>query len=288
MMRPRFSLCSAGRPARSLGLAALAGALIGLAGPAAANSGSAKATYSISLGGYGIGQVNAELTRTGDDYSLAIDGYTNWLTSIVYKADASLSSEGKIRRGRVDPAKFDLSTTENGLSAKVRMLMRSGNIVALAANPEMPESADRVPVRANHRRNIVDPASAFLVAVDHPSDFTSTRACNRTLNIFDGWQRFDVQLSYKRVERVTAGAGSYSGPVIVCSARYRPVAGHRPVAASVQELQDNSNVEIWLAPLENLGVMIPYNIVIGTKLGDLGIRAVNLTQVANTTRASAE
>ena len=51
--------------------------------------------------------------------------------------------------------------------------------------------------------------------------------CRRTLPIFDGHQRFDLKLEFKRMDKVTADKG-YAGPVVVCSLRYEPIVGHSP------------------------------------------------------------
>jgi hypothetical protein len=40
-------------------------------------------------------------------------------------------------------------------------------------------------------------------------------ACQHTLPIFDGHQRYDLKLAFKRMDQVTAEKG-YSGPVVVC------------------------------------------------------------------------
>ena len=42
-------------------------------------------------------------------------------------------------------------------------------------------------------------------------------------------------------------ADTYSGRIIVCGARYVPVAGHRSTRKAVQEMADNKRLEVWLA-----------------------------------------
>ena len=42
----------------------------------------------------------------------------------------------------------------------------------------------------------------------------------------------------------------YSGDVLVCAARYNPIAGHRTGRKSTQFMADNKDMEVWLAPVE--------------------------------------
>jgi hypothetical protein len=106
--------------------------------------------------------------------------------------------------------------------------------------------------------------------------------------VFDGRQRYDVTLSYDRMETVapnkemaasvgvsTSGTG-YSGPVIVCKARYKAVAGHRPMAENVQQLESSRDLEVWLAPMTGARVLVPWKIVAGTPNGRITIEAMHL------------
>ena len=80
----------------------------------------------------------------------------------------------------------------------------------LAATP--PPGQDRVPVTAANRRSIVDPLTAVLFSAAAAGETLSQEACRRTLPIFDGHQRYDLKLAFKRMDKVTAEKG-YAGPV---------------------------------------------------------------------------
>jgi hypothetical protein len=90
-----------------------------------------------------------------------------------------------------------------------------------------------------------------------------------------GWTRYDVHLSYKETRAIDGGAKTYSGRIIVCAARYVPVAGHRSTRKAVQDMADNKRLEVWLAPVANMPVLVPFRILIGTDLGDLIIYATH-------------
>ena len=71
-------------------------------------------------------------------------------------------------------------------------------------------------------------------------------ACDRTLPLFDGGVRFNINLSFKRVQQVATPA--YTGPVAVCGARYQPISGYRPDRPVNKFMIDNKDMEVWLAP----------------------------------------
>ena len=161
--------------------------------------------------------------------------------------------------------------------------MRGGAIVGLQAIPNLPRVDDRVPLTAQSRQNVVDPVGAFVVAMDKPSDTPDgNRACNRVVHVFDGWKRFDIRLSYKETRN-----GDGDGKVLVCAARYVPVAGHRTSDDDVSYMAGNHRLEIWLSPVPGTRYLVPSRILIGTKVGDLVINARNFNVTAGEQQANA-
>lgn len=65
----------------------------------------------------------------------------------------------------------------------------------------------------------------------------------------------------------------YSGPVAVCAARYTPIAGHRPDRPGTKFMAENRQMEAWLAPVGNSGVLVPYRIAVRTMVGTTVIEA---------------
>jgi hypothetical protein len=252
------------------GLAAASALFAG--GPAAAGDATLKATYYISIGGITIGRAEADSRFTDTGYASSITGSTYGLSRFVSDAHAELAGNGRISGNRVVPATYKLETNEKGFETHVNMAMRGGSIVDLLAVPRLVQAPDRVPLTESHKQNVVDPVAAFVVALNR-SARSGESACARTIRVFDGWQRYDVRLFYKETKAVSGGNDDYNGDVFVCGARYVPVAGHRPSRESVQYMADNKRLEIWLAPVKDTPVMVPYRIVIGTKVGDLVIGA---------------
>ena len=87
---------------------------------------------------------------------------------------------------------------------------------------------------------MLDPVSAPMPA-SAKGDLTDLANCNRTLPIFDGAARFDVVLSYGETRRSRSPA---KGPVLVCNARYVPIAGHRALRPTTKFMQDNRDMSV--------------------------------------------
>lgn len=270
-----------------LGLSALALAVtLAAAQSRAVETTDFHATYAITLGGTVIGRASAESQFTGSSYVAEIKGSTSGVSRMVTDATAELSGSGRIAGKRVLPASFDMETLENGFGTHVEMAMNAGRVTRLVAVPSLSKAPDRIPVTQSHKTDVVDPLSAFIVPMDRPGMPLGRLACSRRIKVFDGWQRFDVELWFKGMKAVDGGADTYKGEVVVCGARFIPVAGHRLGGDSVSDMVDNDRVEIWLVPIEKTALLVPFRIVLGTRWGDLVVFATRFTATATEQRAS--
>lgn len=268
-------------------LAAVLLGLIPAAGSAADSGprdGTVRASYNMLLNGVPIGRFKLDADLDGGRYTMTIRGVTAGVSALVSDGAGLLKSSGQIARSRMLPDDYYLDTRENGkMSSNVSMRMKQGTIVSVAALPPLPVKADRVPLLPAHKHNIVDPLSAMMMPLKRSA---MGAACNRTIPVFDGWQRFDVKLFYKSTAQVQGDNGSYSGPVVVCGARYVPVAGHRPSREAVKFMENNRQLEVWLAPVDDLGIMLPFRMQIGTEAGVLTIHASSFIGQSASDRAA--
>lgn len=243
------------------------------------------ATYTISIAGVTIGRADATSRFTDSGYAAVIKGTTSGVSRLISDASATLLASGRFSSQQVIPVSYNLETSEGDFETHVRMSMRGGAITDLLAIPSLREATDRVPLNPAHKRDIVDPVGAFLVAVDRPGLADGRRICGRTIKIFDGWQRFDVGLSYKQTRLVTGIGAAYDGRVVVCTARYIPVAGHRESVKTTQYMAENKRLEVWYAPIKDKPVLVPYRILIGTKYGDLLVTSTRFVTTGSAPKA---
>src|SRR6266571_3290449 len=188
-------------------------------------------------------------------------------------AGAPVQAQGKLE------ASYAVNLTADNRPDAIRMALNGGAVKDLIAEPPTPFAPDRVPITDAHVRGVVDPLTAGLIPMGASGDMLSPEACHRTLPIFDGRQRYDLVLSFKRMERVRAERG-YQGPAVVCMVVYQPLAGHRPERAAIRHLAQSRDMEIALAPVAGTRVLAPFRILIPTLIGPAVLQATQFVSVA--------
>jgi hypothetical protein len=162
---------------------------------------------------------------------------------------------------------FKIDSTDDPVD--IKMMIEDGNVTELAA---LPPSGDGVPINDAHRQGILDPLTAILIPAGDIGDGLTKEACERTLPVFDGRQRYDLKLAFKRLDKVTANKG-YAGPVVVCSLSYRPIAGHRVSTPFIKYLSESRETEIAFAPVAGARLLAPFRLLVANLLANLSVQA---------------
>jgi len=238
-------------------------------------------SYSVRLVGLALGTAGLQATIEPSSYQVEVNAKLMGLASAVSKSEGAAQASGDIAQGRVLPNAYATTSSNARETRTVRMALNSGAVRAVEITPPFDEPAGRVPVTDAHKRGVLDPLSALVMPATHAGPVLAPAACERTLPVYDGYTRFDVQLSYVGQREVKARG--YSGPVVVCAARYKPVSGHRPDRRSTKFMVENKNMQVWLMPVEGVRALAPYRISVGTMVGEVVIEATNV-QIAETSR----
>ena len=164
------------------------------------------------------------------------------------------------------------------------MVLDEGSVKELDAAP-LPSGKDLVPVTATNRQGIIDPLTAMLFSTAAIGEGLSQEACRHTLPIFDGRQRYDLKLAFKRIDKVAADKG-YAGPVVVCSVRYEPIAGHRALTPFIKYLSEGREMEVELAPIAGTRLLLPFRVSVVSMLANLVIEANRFEAVSQSLGAS--
>lgn len=256
------------------------GALLALAaaGPADAQ-GRLEARYAASLAGIPVGSGVWVIEITDTEYMAAASGRASGMLKLFTSGHGSSGARGSVSQGRLVPKSYASTITADRETDEVRMALNAGTVKDLVAEPPLSPSPDRVPVTEAHRKGVVDPMTAALMPVAGTGDPLSPDACKRKLSVFDGRQRTDIELVYKRMEQVKAQKG-YVGPVVVCTPLYQPVAGHRPNRAAIQYLMKTREMEIWLAPIAGTRVLVPFRFSVPTPFGSGVLQATQFVTAA--------
>ena len=153
---------------------------------------------------------------------------------------------GAIVGGHIVPASFATTASNAAMTRTIRMALAGNAVTGVDISPPFEPKAGRVPLTDKDKQNVVDPVGAFVMPAPAGGP-TSPAACNRTLPIFDGCTRFDIDLAYVGERKVKTKG--YSGPVAICSVRYLPIAGHRRDRPAMKFMAENKDIEVWLAPV---------------------------------------
>ena len=255
--------------------ARLAALLFLAAAPAtAARAGSAEAAlpantetrlrYSISLAGIPIARAEMAVTAAAARYASRLTWSTSGLAEVFAGSRGDVAASGRLAGRRPIPATYTLASGDGRKANRVMLAMAGGAVKAAEAVPPMRTGPDTVPLEPRHRVDVVDPLSATLMpAKGGPAD--GDDVCRRTLPIFDGWTRYDIRLTPKSSR--PAEARGITGPIVVCAARWVPVAGHRADSRVTRFMAANEDLSIAFAHLEKADVWVPLRLSVRTLVG---------------------
>jgi hypothetical protein len=225
-----------------------------------------EARYGISFAGIPIGKGEWNAEFRPDAYTMTASGSASGLITALISGEGEIGARGVVRDGKLSPAGFTALLKRDDEKSETRMTLDNGQVREIVPASE-PADKDRVPVTEAHRSGISDPLSAMMI----PGTLDA-QACQRTLPIFDGRRRFDLKLSFKRMDKVKADKG-YAGPVVVCATMFQPIAGHRTNSALAKYLTEGREIEIWFAPVAGTQSLAPFRLSIASMIGNMVIAA---------------
>lgn len=241
---------------------------------AAAQTTRLDAAYSVHLTGIPIGHGAVILDLNEAGYAAAGSAKFTGLVRMIAKGEGTSTVRGSFQSNRVISSLFSTKSVTGSRDEKVDILVENGFAKEFSVQPPPPDlDRNRVPLTQAARTNVVDPLSAGLILVSAPGDALNPQSCNRTLPIFDARFRYDVVLSYLRTENASPKTDGYRGPVLVCQARYVPVAGHRTDRPQVKQLAENKELFVWLAPVAGTRALVPIKVSIATGVGTMVVEA---------------
>lgn len=243
------------------------------------------ANYRVMLAGIQIGKGTWTVEINESRYSATTKGATTGLMHVLTHGEGTTSVRGSLKDGRVNAVYSSTITSRKKVDA-VRVLIHDNNVKEFSADPPPDKLDERVPVTEAQRQGVLDPLTASLLRTPGNGDVMSAEACQRKLAVFDGRLRYDLELSFKRMDEVKAEKG-YAGPVVVCAVMFSPLSGHIPSAATIKYIAGLKDMEIWLAPIAGTRVLVPFRAQGPTPIGDAVLEATQFVVSPGPSRASA-
>jgi hypothetical protein len=236
-----------------------------------------EARYSVSMTGIPVGNSAWTVNIGTDVYSVSANGGAAGILSILMTGEGIVETSGKIQNDRLVPVSFTSSGIEEGDKVDLRMRLDDGVATTVEVNGPSP-GPDRVPITDGHRRGVVDPLTALLIRNVGVGDVLAPDACNRTLAIFDGRRRYDLLLSFNRIDHLADK--EYEGAMLVCNVILRPIAGHRVNSAIMKYVAGRRDMEIGFAPIKGTRFLAPFRLSVPTLLGTMAIQATQFESSA--------
>jgi hypothetical protein len=253
---------------------------------AASAQGRLDASYSVTLAGIPIGKGDWTIDISDTHYTATASGKTTGLMHVLTGGQGETSAHGTFANGQLQSATYLSNITSHKKLDSIRLVVDDGNVKETKIDPPTDPDPERVPITDAQQHGIYDPMSATLTRVPGTGDVVSQEACQRTVPIFDGRIRYDLQMSYKRMEQVKIDKG-YAGPAVVCAVYFTPIGGYVPSRMAIRYITKMRDMEIWLAPIAGTRVLVPIRAQGPTPLGPVVMAADKFVSLATPAKASA-
>jgi uncharacterized protein DUF3108 len=227
------------------------------------------AHYVITMTHVTVGELTWTTNFTETSYLASATGKASGVLSVLVKGEGSLTTRGAFENAKLTPAvaRFDVSDDDGVYEVEMTF---EGGVYKRVVDRGAPPPKDIVPVGPKLLHDVIDPLSAFLIPVEGKA--LAPANCGKVLKIFDGRRRYDLALSFKRMDAVKLARG-YSGPVLVCGVVLHPIAGYRPGSLLVRYLAGKDDLELWLAPIAGVSILAPVRALMPTLVGTMDISA---------------
>lgn len=216
------------------------------------------ANYRITLNGFELGAFRFNSRRAKDQYILNTDVELSALLGMFHWKGETRST-GHISAQTPQPAGFSFQFQSTVQSGSIRIGFNKEGVKTLSVEPAEFAVREAIPLKRADLRQVFDPLSAIL-ALTHVAAPTP---CGRTIPIFDGKQRFNIDLKYARKERL-AGTKEVA---IVCRVKYQPISGYTP-NSEIRALAASNGIEIAFRPVPSINLMLPQFVKVPTPAGE--------------------
>jgi uncharacterized protein DUF3108 len=239
------------------------------------------ATYTASIAGLPVGKGSWTVDIDEAHFSASANGATTGLIRVFTGGQGTSAAQGSFNGNSTYTAAIKTSHKSDDVSLTVV----NGAAKDIHLDPPMDGDPERVPITDAMRQGIADPMTAALVRMPPTGELLSSEACARSASVFDGRLRYDLQLAFKRMDKVKADKG-YAGPAVVCALYFTPIGGHIPSRTAVKYLTKLRDMEVWLVPVSGTRVLVPFRFQVPTPIGLGVLEADQFVAVAQPARTA--
>jgi Protein of unknown function (DUF3108) len=253
--------------------AAFAAALSAISAEAcAAGTQTFKSEFSISM--YGLPLARTSFTTIVGNKRFSIKGAVNsaGVGAIFDDTRGNIAVDGQVGGNGVRPASYALAYVSGKKNKSTNIGFSGGSVVSTQNVPPVRRKGEWIEVQTAELRAVSDPLTGLVVRAA-----SLGAACDRTVRVFDGQTRADLEMSLSRL--TTYATKGYSGPVAECAVRFVPVSGFPKGMKQLEFLRKNKNIRISFAPIGDTGLYAPIAARVGTMVGTVSVDAVRFESV---------
>jgi hypothetical protein len=230
----------------------------------------------IYAAGITIGKVDMDATIRDGQYHVVSNLSTSGVVNAFWQSEIQATSSGKISDNSLQPTLYDSFTTNHASQRQeVSLSYEPGSPPRLYAEPAYRTTGYDVPT--DEQKNTFDPLSAVMflasgvaVAAENP--------CGVTAPVFDGRRRYDIELAKIKDTGISMDNGLYKGPAVVCSIKYRQLAGFKPNIIKANE--NFPPIQAWVAifasAVRGHRYVVPLKVWAKTQYGLVAVVATSL------------
>lgn len=243
---------------------------------AAAASSQLQMGMTIYAAGITIGKVDMDATIRDGKYHVVSNLTTSGVVNAFWQSEIQATSSGTIGERSIEPGLYDsFDTNHSSKKQEVSLTYEPGNAPRLYAEPAYTRRGYEVP--PDQQKNTFDPLSAVMFLTSGVS-VSADNPCAVTAPVFDGRRRYNIELA--KIKNTTIGMdnGLYKGPAVVCSVKYRQLAGFKPNI--IKQNEKFPPVEAWVAVFPSAVTghhyVVPLKVWANTQYGLVAVVATSI------------
>lgn len=256
---------------RRLGAAAIVCALAFAAGPAFAAE-TYRTDYGISIFGLNIARSGFETKVNNGSYDLQGTLASSGIARVFDQVDGTIHVTGAASAAGITPASYEVKYRMSNKNKRTAITFSGGSVTAVENTPPIKKRDPWVATGPNDLKSVDDPLSGLMIQAANPQ-----AVCGRTLHIFDGQTRADLQLSYGGMKPFSTKG--FKGDAVTCAVKFIPISGYQKGKKAVDYLRTKSKISITFASLGQSGIYAPVAASIGTQIGTVSVYATRFEKV---------
>lgn len=230
--------------------------------PAAKGAQSFSGEYTISFLGLPVARSTFKSTFSGDRFNVQGQISSAGVGKLFDSTTGTSNVSGRFVGGQPQSERFRVQYKSGKKTQTTAIQFAGGNVTKTVNTPPLRKRSHWIPVKPTDLRAVTDPVVATLIRAD-----TIDQVCKRTLKVYDGQMRVNLQLSYD-----SKGPVSGYTNAVTCNARFVPVSGYRSNNRAVAYLKNRASISISFAQLGQTGIYAPVRAYVSTTLGPVTVK----------------